>query len=416
MSVMSSNQLFAFSTSEGKLLKVFKQDEHSIESTDTIFGFHPLFGWLSENAFNQRLHRRNSYGLSKKEDTIKLWNPLFLISFKKGFPSLLDSNSNIEKVNDEKWKLQTPFGTLFISSGNEALAQTMNDHRMTGAIPKTDENSKKAILIALLFLAIFFMIPKPKNETVVEVLPEPIKVMVMPEKQKVVTVPESSSLNKMIQSAKIENKVLQSAVKQNLGFLGVLGKKDLKNAMGGIPVAAKNVTAGAGAGGTAGSGGEYLTGLGEGVKKGTVGNTGVAGLGGIGTKGAGGGAGGYGNTLVGSGTGKSLSKMALSNDMVLEGGLDRAVIQATISKYLSEVRACYESELQKIPGLSGLVSVNFNIDAGGNVSTANVSKSSLGNANTENCITKRLMNWKFPRPVGGVVVKVNYPFLLRPAQ
>ena len=56
----------------------------------------------------------------------------------------------------------------------------------------------------------------------------------------------------------------------------------------------------------------------------------------------------------------------------------------------------------------------FQISGEGNVSQANVAKSSLGNAGVESCISSKMLNWKFPKPVGGVNVKVNYPFVLRP--
>ncbi|NDD91677.1 hypothetical protein EBZ37_06295, partial [bacterium] len=177
---------------------------------------------------------------------------------------------------------------------------------------------------------------------------------------------------------------------------------------------ALNASAGAGAGGNQGSGGELLVGLGQGVKRTSVGNSGVSGLGGVGTKGAGGGNGGYGNSMVGSGEGRALSAMAVSNDLVLEGGLDRAVIQATIAKYLSQVRACYEQGLAQSPGINGTVTMNFQVGPSGVLDFSKVGKSTLGHPPVENCIAQRMMGWKFPKPLGGVAVKVSYPFLLRP--
>lgn len=248
----------------------------------------------------------------------------------------------------------------------------------------------------------------PEPQVVME---EPILVKLTPQVQKTVVVPSTmpTELPKTIQT---QDKVVKRAIQQNLGFLGLLGNKNITKAIGGANTL-KDSSAGAGAG-KEGSGGEYLTGLGRGVKHATVGNSGVAGLGGIGTKGAGGGAGGYGNSKIGSGEGSSLSKVALSNDLMLEGGLDKAVIQATIAKYLSQVRACYESGLQSNPALQGQVNMAFNITGNGDVSVANVAKSTLGHSGVESCISTKMLNWKFPKPVGGVNVKVNYPFVLRP--
>ena len=209
------------------------------------------------------------------------------------------------------------------------------------------------------------------------------------------------------------------AVAQNLGFLGMLGRKDLNKALGGMPTSIKNASPGAGPGGKDGSGGELLVGLGEGVKKTSVGNTGVAGLGGIGVgKGPGGGAGGYGDSLVGSGDAKALSKLgvaaAVSRDMTLDGGLDRSVIEATIAKYISQVRACYEAGLRRNPAISGQVHMQFEVGSSGSLNYAKVNHSSLGDSEVEQCISSRMMGWKFPKPLGGVSVKVAYPFLLRP--
>jgi hypothetical protein len=214
-----------------------------------------------------------------------------------------------------------------------------------------------------------------------------------------------------------------AAVTQNLGFLSLLGKRDLSKALGGVPSPLKQVSAGAGTQGKAGSGGELLVGMGMGLKRSSVGNTGVRGLGGVGTHGAGGGAGGYGTSLLGSGgtgnglgtpgSGRALAAVPLTDEMVLEGGLDKSVIQATIAKYLSQVRACYESGLQHSPGLTGQITMEFEIGASGGLNYSRVMRSSLANEGVESCIRERMLGWKFPRPLGGVQVKVSYPFLLR---
>jgi hypothetical protein len=74
---------------------------------------------------------------------------------------------------------------------------------------------------------------------------------------------------------------------------------------------------------------------------------------------------------------------------------------------------CYEKGLQVQSGLSGRVGINWVINGGGNVSVASVGSSSLKNAQVEGCIVNHLRTWKFPHPVGGVNVKVSYPFVLK---
>ena len=161
-------------------------------------------------------------------------------------------------------------------------------------------------------------------------------------RQVVTVIPESLRTQDVKQQDQIKK-----AMRQSIGFLGLLGRKDLNKAVGGAPTHLKDASPGAGFGGTQGSGGEELyVGMGQGLQRSTIGNTGVAGLGGLGTKGAGGGQGGYGNSAIGGPGGKSLGSGPLSQDIVLEGGLDMAVVQATIAKYLSQVRSCYETGLQ----------------------------------------------------------------------
>jgi TonB family protein len=89
-------------------------------------------------------------------------------------------------------------------------------------------------------------------------------------------------------------------------------------------------------------------------------------------------------------------------------------VRATITKYLSQVQACYEQGLRKKPDLAGHVSMDFEINAGGDVNVATVKQSSLGFPETEGCIAMVIKRWKFPKPVGGTIVKVNYPFTFKP--
>jgi hypothetical protein len=379
---------------------------------EAVFGFHHRYGFISEaNAEDRELARRLK-GLPYKEG--KPWGFQFKIlsqAAKDGAAQfVVEALSGCEaKKTQEGWMLKTTGGTEFLLSSAPAklervLMASTQDERLMKRI---------SAVIAFLFLLVL-LIPMP-NQKVDEIaqIEEPVTVKIVQRDAVVVPKFQSMELPENLKK-QVENKKMQRAIQQDLGFLGMLGKKNLTKALGGMPTSLKNASAGAGPGGTEGSGGEVLQGLGQGVKRITVGNSGVAGLGGIGTKGAGGGAGGYGNAMVGSGEGKRLSSVPLSQDVTLEGGLDRAVVQATIAKYLSQVRACYEDGLRKRPGIQGVVGVDFEIGGAGDVLKSNVGKSTLGDPGVESCITARAKTWKFPKPLGGVNVKVNYPFLLRP--
>ncbi len=396
--------MISITSESGSLLKVLGDVER-----EEKYGCHSVYGWTSEGRAHQRMRARKRHGL-RTADLAAGWKFDFRIvpSAAGAFEVIPLSGCRAEALAGRRWKLATDAGTYFLSESAVEPAFP--------AVPISKETFwRNAFGAAVLVAATVLFMPIPKSEEAAPVILEPQVVNIkMPEKQTTVQVadPTLQAIPKELQKATKEAK---RAIQQNLGFLGLLGKKELTKALGGMPIALKETSAGAGAGGTQGSGGETLVGLGEGVKRTTVGNTGVAGLGGIGTKGRGGGAGGYGDQMVGSGEGKGLTSLALSQDVTLEGGLDRSVIQATIAKYLSQVRACYETGLRKNAGLMGQVSMAFEINGQGDLNYSKVARSSLGNPDVEACISSKMLSWKFPKPTGGVNVKVAYPFMLRPS-
>ena len=367
-------------------------------------GFHPLFGFISETSAASRMKGRRRLGLSSDE---KSWAFRFSVNTSP-FLVVGDEDCAAERKSEKSWVLRTPHGSYQVQTDSQIdpLLQ-----KILNSAEGKDRSLLASVVLSLLLMMAVFMVPQKPSETLVVQTIEPVEVRLLPEIQRAVLVPVPESIQAIPKSGK-----LRSAVNQNLGFIGLLGRKNLIQAIGGLPSSLSQVSPGAGAGGGGGSGGEVLMGLGEGVKRMTVGNTGMQGLGGIGTKGAGGGAGGYGNAMVSSdGGGNGLSALPLSQDIILEGGLGASVIQASIAKYISQVRACYEAGLKQEPGLTGTVTVHFVIGSQGTVKIADIGRSTLGNHGVEDCITNRVVTWKFPKPVGGVDVKVNYPFLLKPS-
>lgn len=174
----------------------------------------------------------------------------------------------------------------------------------------------------------------------------------------------------------------------------------INNALGGLQ-------GGAGVGDAQGVGGLGSRGSGAGG-----GGTGL-GLGGLGTKGGGRGRGGYGSIDLG-GKGKDSTRVIPGKTTVV-GGLDKDVIMKVIKRHQNEIKFCYEQELQKNAALGGKVAVAWTIDPTGGVSEANVSESSIGNANVESCIVQRIRRWKFPEPQGGGVVNVTFPWIFKAA-
>lgn len=101
---------------------------------------------------------------------------------------------------------------------------------------------------------------------------------------------------------------------------------------------------------------------------------------------------------------------------VAKGSLPRELIQRVIRAHLGQVRSCYEKSLLHQPTLAGKLVVRFVIDAEGAVTeAADVSTPAFPEPEVPDCITARVKTWRFPKPQGGGVVVVTYPFIFEPA-
>ena len=79
------------------------------------------------------------------------------------------------------------------------------------------------------------------------------------------------------------------------------------------------------------------------------------------------------------------------------------------------MKFCYERELVKSPNLMGRVMVQFTISAQGSVLDSHVQSSTMNNVPAEQCIAAAVRRWEFPKPQGGGIVVVTYPFVLKSA-
>lgn len=183
------------------------------------------------------------------------------------------------------------------------------------------------------------------------------------------------------------------------GHAGLGG--ELKAAMGNMFGAAPGDAAGFGGLGLRGSG-SGGGGLGDSI-----------GIGGIGTKGRGGGTGGYGSGVGVLGGKKDVDIGIAPADPTVVGSLDKELIRQVIKRNIGQIRYCYESELTRSPKLGGKVSIKFVISASGAVAQSSVADSSMGNATVETCVAGRVRTWVFPKPKGGGVVIVTYPFVFK---
>jgi metallo-beta-lactamase class B len=96
------------------------------------------------------------------------------------------------------------------------------------------------------------------------------------------------------------------------------------------------------------------------------------------------------------------------------GDLAKEIIQRVVGQHSDEVEQCYQHELARQSDLFGRVFVQFTIAATGDVIDSKLLESTMGSPAVESCIVSAVRRWKFPRPTGGGIVGVGYPFLFTP--
>jgi hypothetical protein len=166
----------------------------------------------------------------------------------------------------------------------------------------------------------------------------------------------------------------------------------------------------------AGSGGG---GTGNGVMFGTGAvdtgfGSGAGGLGGGGTGGRGAGGKGGGNG-TGSGNGNGPGGPGEKNVTADPekkhgpGGLSPEQVRRVVMGRIGAIRACYEGEAQKNPGLKGGVTVAWTIDPAGNVAGASLAGTTLNNPRVEGCVLRQVRSWHFPTAESPTTV-AGFPF------
>lgn len=97
----------------------------------------------------------------------------------------------------------------------------------------------------------------------------------------------------------------------------------------------------------------------------------------------------------------------------VRGSLDKEVIRRVIREHIHEVKNCYVSSLGKKPDLEGRVIVRFTVSKDGDVTEAQTQETTMNHPPTEDCINTAVKTWKFPKPQGGGIVIISYPFVLK---
>jgi hypothetical protein len=154
---------------------------------------------------------------------------------------------------------------------------------------------------------------------------------------------------------------------------------------------------------------------GAGTGRGTIGGIGKLNIIGPG-HGPGDGDGPYGHNVGRLHTRVSIVPGVMPGIASVRGSIDREVIRRIVRLHINEVRFCYEQELPRHPELAGRLVVGFTITGNGQViSSVTEPSSTLADPRVASCVTQAVLRWPFPKPTGGGLVMVSYPFQLQPA-
>ncbi len=138
------------------------------------------------------------------------------------------------------------------------------------------------------------------------------------------------------------------------------------------------------------------------------------GIGPIGTIGRAGGNQDYGQKSGGLTGKQTLDVVPTASEPEFRGGsLDKELVRKVIQDHRQQIRACFESLLNQYPDLNGKVQTQFTIGAQGQVLQSTVTQSNTGSKELDTCVANRVRLWEFPKPKGGGIVVVSYPFIFK---
>lgn len=114
--------------------------------------------------------------------------------------------------------------------------------------------------------------------------------------------------------------------------------------------------------------------------------------------------------VIGGTPAKKRARVSKGSPKVI-GSLDEGEIRRVVHGHVTQAKACYNAGLAKDPTLAGKIVVNFTIDPDGAVKNATIKEDTLADASVGTCVRKAVLGWSFPKPVGGGLVVVSYPFV-----
>lgn len=108
--------------------------------------------------------------------------------------------------------------------------------------------------------------------------------------------------------------------------------------------------------------------------------------------------------------------VSVATDCSEGDGLEKETIGAVMKQNSLAIASCYDRALFDDDTLAGKVLLAFEIHSQGEVLNARVEQTTLMSSAVERCIVKRASAFVFPRPCGGGVVNVTFPYIFKVAK
>jgi hypothetical protein len=119
---------------------------------------------------------------------------------------------------------------------------------------------------------------------------------------------------------------------------------------------------------------------------------------------------GFGVENIRSGISGEDTNGIVSDEPIILGALHRSLIDEVVNRHLKDIRYCYQRDLMKTPTLKGEIVTKLIIDREGSVPKASMKTSTMKSASVESCVVSRFEEMQFPKPKGGGIAIVSYPF------
>ncbi len=112
----------------------------------------------------------------------------------------------------------------------------------------------------------------------------------------------------------------------------------------------------------------------------------------------------------------SLASVGLAKGKQPKGdGLTSQEIIDTVQKYSEDQKACYSELLEKDKTAEGKVKIRMLIDLSGKISGSRIEENGFKDKSLGNCLMAKMKGWVFPKPRGGEIMSVAYPFAFKTA-